>query len=318
MASSLAEKPGVAAQHDFDLGQSPLGGRAAPARTTRRGGAGWSTRCSRGPTSTGASSSRPMTASASSRSTPRRRWRRACRGRRPHPRRRRRPGPRWDIRQRHAHPDPALANAHILEDLERGVTSIQLASMRRGGRPPARLWTASSSIWRRSGSQAGERFRARPIRLLQPAGASVASTRTPWPTSTPIPWVPRSRVRARSGGRTRHARRPGARGRRYVARGHGAARGRATLPRRRRQRGAGAGLVVATGIGYLRALGDGGLPAPTPPARSTSPSPSTPTSSSASPSCARCAGCGAGCWRWRARARRWPACACTPRPRRGC
>jgi methylmalonyl-CoA mutase len=32
----------------------------------------------------------------------------------------------WDIRQRHAHPDPAVANAQILEDLERGVTSIQL------------------------------------------------------------------------------------------------------------------------------------------------------------------------------------------------
>jgi methylmalonyl-CoA mutase len=32
----------------------------------------------------------------------------------------------WDIRQRHAHPDPATANAQILEDLERGVTSIQL------------------------------------------------------------------------------------------------------------------------------------------------------------------------------------------------
>ncbi|MEK0082726.1 methylmalonyl-CoA mutase family protein [Benzoatithermus flavus] len=32
----------------------------------------------------------------------------------------------WDVRQRHAHPDPAIANAEILEDLERGVTSIQL------------------------------------------------------------------------------------------------------------------------------------------------------------------------------------------------
>jgi methylmalonyl-CoA mutase len=32
----------------------------------------------------------------------------------------------WDIRQRHAHPDPAVANAQILEDLERGATSIQL------------------------------------------------------------------------------------------------------------------------------------------------------------------------------------------------
>ena len=32
----------------------------------------------------------------------------------------------WDIRQEHAHPDPAVANAQILEDLNGGVTSIDL------------------------------------------------------------------------------------------------------------------------------------------------------------------------------------------------
>lgn len=32
----------------------------------------------------------------------------------------------WDIRQVHGHPDPATVNRHILEDLERGVTSIVL------------------------------------------------------------------------------------------------------------------------------------------------------------------------------------------------
>ena len=32
----------------------------------------------------------------------------------------------WDIRQRHAHPDPEVANRQILEDLERGVTSVTL------------------------------------------------------------------------------------------------------------------------------------------------------------------------------------------------
>jgi methylmalonyl-CoA mutase len=32
----------------------------------------------------------------------------------------------WDIRQSHGHPDPATANKQILEDLERGVTSIAL------------------------------------------------------------------------------------------------------------------------------------------------------------------------------------------------
>ncbi len=32
----------------------------------------------------------------------------------------------WDVRQEHAHPDPAAANAQILEDLNGGVTSIDL------------------------------------------------------------------------------------------------------------------------------------------------------------------------------------------------
>src|SRR5260370_19195896 len=32
----------------------------------------------------------------------------------------------WDIRQEHLHPDPAEANRAILEDLEHGVTAIQL------------------------------------------------------------------------------------------------------------------------------------------------------------------------------------------------
>ena len=37
-----------------------------------------------------------------------------------------RPAGRWDIRQIHFEPDPAKANAAILEDLEGGVTSIAL------------------------------------------------------------------------------------------------------------------------------------------------------------------------------------------------
>ena len=45
----------------------------------------------------------------------------------------------WDVRQRHAHPDAAVANAQILEDLERGVTSIQLRldrALAQGGATP--------------------------------------------------------------------------------------------------------------------------------------------------------------------------------------
>ena len=32
----------------------------------------------------------------------------------------------WDIRQEHAHPNPAVANAQVIEDLDGGVTSIEL------------------------------------------------------------------------------------------------------------------------------------------------------------------------------------------------
>lgn len=49
------------------------------------------------------------------------------------------PGEGWDIRQRHAHPDPVTANAQIREDLERGVTSIQLRldrALRQGAERP--------------------------------------------------------------------------------------------------------------------------------------------------------------------------------------
>jgi len=37
------------------------------------------------------------------------------------------PGGGWDVRQPHRHPDPAVANKAILEDLERGATSVRLA-----------------------------------------------------------------------------------------------------------------------------------------------------------------------------------------------
>lgn len=38
----------------------------------------------------------------------------------------------WDVRQEHAHPDPAVANEHILEDLNGGVTLDRPAARRRG------------------------------------------------------------------------------------------------------------------------------------------------------------------------------------------
>ncbi|WP_433496259.1 methylmalonyl-CoA mutase family protein [Sphaerimonospora sp. CA-214678] len=37
-----------------------------------------------------------------------------------------RPGDQWDVRQRHAHPDPAVTNEAVLSDLDGGVTSIWL------------------------------------------------------------------------------------------------------------------------------------------------------------------------------------------------
>ena len=57
----------------------------------------------------------------------------------------------WDIRQRHGGMDPAVLNAHVLEDLERGVTSIQL-QLDAAARPTSSgccrgcIW-----IWRPSG-----------------------------------------------------------------------------------------------------------------------------------------------------------------------
>ncbi len=38
------------------------------------------------------------------------------------------PGQAWDVRQRHAHPDPATANTAVLADLENGVTSLWIAA----------------------------------------------------------------------------------------------------------------------------------------------------------------------------------------------
>lgn len=44
-----------------------------------------------------------------------------------------RPGDRWDVRQRHAHPDPAETNEAVLADLDGGVTSIWLDLAAGGG-----------------------------------------------------------------------------------------------------------------------------------------------------------------------------------------
>src|SRR5262245_18869223 len=44
----------------------------------------------------------------------------------------------WDLRQEHAHPDPAATNAAVLDDLQGGVTSLllRLDSAARGGLDP--------------------------------------------------------------------------------------------------------------------------------------------------------------------------------------
>ncbi|WP_055478706.1 methylmalonyl-CoA mutase family protein [Sphaerimonospora mesophila] len=47
-----------------------------------------------------------------------------------------RPGDQWDVRQRHAHPDPAVTNEAVLSDLEGGVTSVWL-DLPAGGGPDA-------------------------------------------------------------------------------------------------------------------------------------------------------------------------------------
>ncbi|MET8155712.1 methylmalonyl-CoA mutase family protein [Sphaerisporangium sp. NPDC005289] len=44
----------------------------------------------------------------------------------------------WDVRQRHAHPDPAVTREAVLADLENGVTSLWLV-LGEGGPPPSAL-----------------------------------------------------------------------------------------------------------------------------------------------------------------------------------
>ena len=52
----------------------------------------------------------------------------------------------WDVRQRHAQPDPRLANEAILADLENGVTSVWLP-VGGDGLPPARLRDALAGVY---------------------------------------------------------------------------------------------------------------------------------------------------------------------------
>lgn len=52
----------------------------------------------------------------------------------------------WDVRQRHAHPDPRKAAAAVLEDLENGVTSLWL-SVGDGGLPVAGLPVALEDVY---------------------------------------------------------------------------------------------------------------------------------------------------------------------------
>jgi methylmalonyl-CoA mutase len=80
----------------------------------------------------------------------------------------------WDVRQLHAHPDPATANAQILEDLARGVTGVQLRLDRAlaagGDRPDGLLVQAPEDLERALegvyldlapvGLEAGPRFAA--------------------------------------------------------------------------------------------------------------------------------------------------------------
>jgi methylmalonyl-CoA mutase len=56
-----------------------------------------------------------------------------------------RPGTSWDVRARQAHPDPAVANEEVLEDLEHGVTSLWLV-LGDGGIPVDGLATALDEV----------------------------------------------------------------------------------------------------------------------------------------------------------------------------
>ena len=209
-------------------------------------------------------------------------------------------------------PDPTTANAQILEDLERGVTSIQLClsptgsdrrvCMRHRTHSPARS-RACCSTSPRSGSTPARASAKQPQHAARPLPRSAAT--------------PAARVRADlnadplgaavAGEALDARRRPGAQATDLAAEVAADWPGITTLLADGRPYHAGGAseaqelaCAVATGIAYLRALEAAGLAPAAAHARSAWRSPSTPTSSSRSPSCGRCGGFGRGCSRSRA------------------
>jgi methylmalonyl-CoA mutase len=163
----------------------------------------------------------------------------------------------WDVRQRHAHPDPAVTREAVLSDLENGVTSIWLV-LGDGGLDPGALPRVLDGVYldlapvvldagARTAEAAGAFLRLVAGRGVAPAGGNLgadpiglrARTGTPVPLDEAVELARRAReipsLRAITVDATPY---------------HDAGGGDAEE----------LGCSIATGVAYLRALTDGGLP----------------------------------------------------------
>jgi methylmalonyl-CoA mutase len=163
----------------------------------------------------------------------------------------------WDVRQRHAHPDPAVTREAVLADLENGVTSLWLV-LGDGGLDPAALPRVLDGVYldlapvvldagARTAEAADAFLRLAAGRGIAPAGGNLgadpiglrARTGTPVPASGAVELARRAReipsLRAITVDATPY----------HDAGGSDAEE---------------LGCSIATGVAYLRALTDGGLP----------------------------------------------------------
>ncbi|MFG1876228.1 methylmalonyl-CoA mutase family protein [Sphaerisporangium sp. NPDC049003] len=163
----------------------------------------------------------------------------------------------WDVRQRHAHPDPSVTREAVLTDLENGVTSVWLV-LGDGGLDPAALPRVLDGVYldlapvvldagARTGEAAEIFLRVADGRGIAPAGGNLGAD--------PLGLKARTGAPAAMAGAVELARR---------AREHPSMRA-ITVDATPYHDAGGSdaeelGCSIATGVAYLRALTDAGLP----------------------------------------------------------
>ena len=225
----------------------------------------------------------------------------------------------WDVRQRHGGMDPTVLNAHVLEDLERGVTSIQLQLDAAASTDLERVLSGVHLDLAPIGLAAGKDFVASADALLQlcrrrghdpatvraelnadPLGAAVAGEEVEPEAGLTAAVALANEVASTWPGIVALV----ADGRPYHAGGGSEAQELAC--------------TVATGICYLRAIVEAGLPPAAAAAQIGMALAADADSFSRLPSSGHCAGCGAGYWRWPGPPMPCRVCICTRRRPRGC